>query len=146
MICKHAKLTDQKKIVCSLGRYGGMPHRGICRQCNEFSEGKCTIMKFIDSEHCSSRSHCRTCRTNQKWRDSIMSAFEWDGECPYDEDEKNYQPAKSQKPLTSPCKKKTCRMTGTECDQYWGCRDTCRVVDQRITSMDGICPRENDNV
>ncbi len=37
------------------------------------------------------------------------------------------------------CSRKHCRLGDRECDQYWGCRDTCRVVSQRITAMDA-CP------
>jgi len=37
------------------------------------------------------------------------------------------------------CSAKHCRLGNRECIQYWGCRDTCRVVSTRITSMDA-CP------
>lgn len=39
-----------------------------------------------------------------------------------------------------PCPSRVCRKGGRECDQYWGCRDTCRVVSERITSMTA-CPQ-----
>lgn len=41
---------------------------------------------------------------------------------------------------TGGCSTKHCRKGDRECDQYWGCRDTCRVVSERITSMTA-CPQ-----
>ena len=43
-------------------------------------------------------------------------------------------------PAKGGCSRKHCRLGDRECDQYWGCRDTCRVVSERITSMDA-CPQ-----
>ena len=40
-------------------------------------------IKFTESEHCTSHVHCRACRTDEKFRASLMQAFDWDGECPH---------------------------------------------------------------
>lgn len=43
-------------------------------------------------------------------------------------------------PKKGGCSSKVCRLGDRECDQYWGCRDTCRVASERITSME-TCPQ-----
>lgn len=43
-------------------------------------------MKFFDSIHCKSRSHCKACRNDAAWRDSLFKAGLTDSkdfECPY---------------------------------------------------------------
>jgi len=35
MDCKHATPTERRNVViCELGNYGGMPHIGVCKQCD----------------------------------------------------------------------------------------------------------------
>jgi hypothetical protein len=38
--------------------------------------------KFTESTHCKSGAHCKACRSDEQFRQSIMRSFEWDGTCP----------------------------------------------------------------
>ena len=40
-------------------------------------------MKFTESPHCTTRGHCKSCRSSEEFRNSLMQAFDWDGECPH---------------------------------------------------------------
>lgn len=91
-----------------------------------------------------------TCLTSEEFRESVMRAYEWDGVCPYGQTaetaphispaHKSLDPRKSKSEKPGGCARKHCRLGDRECDQYWGCRDTCRVVSERITSMEA-CPQ-----
>ena len=39
--------------------------------------------KFTETAHCTSRVHCEVCRTDERFRDSLMQTHDWDGECPH---------------------------------------------------------------
>ena len=41
------------------------------------------MIKWTDTEHCQSRVHCKACMRKEKFRQSIMKNYEWDGECPF---------------------------------------------------------------
>ena len=39
--------------------------------------------KFTETAHCMTRVHCAACRGDENFRNSLMQAFDWDGECPH---------------------------------------------------------------
>jgi ribosomal protein L37E len=40
--------------------------------------------KFTESTHCRSGAHCKACRSDEQFRQSLRQSFEWDGTCPKD--------------------------------------------------------------
>jgi len=43
----------------------------------------------------------------------------------------------------SGCSGKHCRLGDRKCKSYWSCRDTCKIENKRITSMEK-CPDESN--
>jgi hypothetical protein len=41
------------------------------------------MKKFTESPHCTSHIHCKSCRGDENFRNSLMQTFDWNGECPY---------------------------------------------------------------
>ena len=74
-----------------------------------------------------------------------MRDWDFDGVCPYGltkETIPKFKPKEHKGTDEKPCPTKVCRMGNKECKQYRSCRDTCVIVNKRITEMDE-CP-END--
>jgi len=41
------------------------------------------MMKWQETIHCTSKRHCKACRTDDAFVESIRKRFEFDGQCPY---------------------------------------------------------------
>lgn len=112
--CIHARKTEKESVVeCTIGKYGGRPHIGVCGACSYM--GKTAGMRGLTVEQQMDPLNPQKTVTAPK----------------------NPSPPL---PKKQPCLTKVCRRTNEECSDYRSCRDFCQITKKRITEFDK-CPK-----